>query len=195
MTFQSEFVAWLGYPLPPQYEEYLRSVDGGETTIGDVLLYGADLLKERNETYEVKLYCPGDFTIGDDGGGRGVILRVNDGSVHLVDHGAMTPDCMTQLSGSFREWYAANCTLPDEDEDDRSGPSQLVLVDTGAATAPRVAKELRAELAIPLKNAMAMARTKSVVLMDRSRHSPHQMAKLSKILMGLGANVRLTQEG
>ena len=191
MTSHSEFVAWLGHALPPQYEEYLRSVDDGENAVGDVLLYSADLLVEQNETYEVKSYCPGHFTIGDDGGGRGIVLRVCDGSVHLVDHGAMTPDDMTLLGDGFREWYAAGCPLPDEDDegDDRGATSQLILVDRGTATASSIAKNLRSEAAIPLSEAMAMARSESIVLTDSSRHSRHDMARLAEILTELGANV------
>ena len=194
MTFQSEFVAWLGNPLPREYEEYLRSVHAGEETVGDVLLYSADLLIEQNESYEVKLYCPGYFTIGDDGGGRAVVLRISDGSVHLVDHGAMTPDCMTQLGSSFFAWHTAGCPLPDEEEDEEESghASQLLLVDLGPATVPNVAKELRSALGIPLPDAMALARTKSVVLMDGSTHPRHQMVQLANILTELGARVTLS---
>lgn len=196
MTFQPEFEAWLGSALPSEYAAYLRSVNGGETTIADVLLYGADMLIERNETYETKRYCPGYFTIGGDGGGRAVVVRIADGSVHLVDHGAMTEEFMSPIDDSFQSWREANCPLPEEEEIDENGegPAQLVLLNKGTASVPSIAKELRANLAIPLNEAMALARSESAALMNRKHHSTLEMESLAKILQQLGANVLLRKD-
>ncbi len=189
MTALAKFAGWLGAALPPQYEDYLLSVDGRENSVGGVLLYAVSSLIERNETYEVRRYCPGHFTVGDDGGGRAVVLRLDDGAVHLVDHGAMTPECMTPIGGSFRDWYAADCPLPEDDEDsgNRVERSQLILMDAGTATSAAIAKELRIALSVPVNEAMTLARAQRVVLMDRKQHSAKHMSKLLENLTKLGA--------
>lgn len=64
-------------------------------------IYGPHSIRERNETYEAAEYCPEWVLIGDDGGGRGYLMRATgnvfdpaqggDASdVYLVDHGALT---------------------------------------------------------------------------------------------------------
>lgn len=196
MTELAKFAGWLGAALPPQYEDYLLSIDGRENSVGRVLLYAVRSLIERNETYEVRQYCPGYFTVGDDGGGRAVVLRLDDGGVHLVDHGAMSPECMIPLGGSFRDWYAADCPLPEDHEDagNRVDRSQLILMDVGTATAAAIARELRTGLSIPVNEAMTLARTQRVVLMDRKQHSAKQMTKLLENLTKLGAIACITDK-
>ena len=195
MTHHSKLAEWLGSELPKEYRDYLHTVDGRETLVGDVLFYDASSLIERNETYEVKAYCPGHFTVGDDGGGRAVVIRIADGSVLLVDHGAMTPDCMRQLSLNFRDWLAAGCPLPDEDqfstENDRL--SQLVLVNAGTANSATIAKELRRALSISLSEALTLARGEKAILMDSNRYTLQQMDKCRSNLATLGAVVTITR--
>ena len=69
-------------------------------------IYGPHSLAERNETYEVAEYSPGWALIGDDGGGRGYLMRAVGtapgsgapdgdpprGEVYLLDLGAPCPD-------------------------------------------------------------------------------------------------------
>ncbi len=54
------------------------------------LLYGKSDVPERNETYEVQTYLADWFTIGDDGGGTALLMRL-DGSpaVYSCGHGAI----------------------------------------------------------------------------------------------------------
>ena len=49
---------------------------------------------ERNRAFET-LYRPGYPAIGDDSGGRAVVMALRSPqALFLVDHGAMTPDCL-----------------------------------------------------------------------------------------------------
>lgn len=81
-------VTWAGSDLPEDYLEVL-STRGGKFCNDAVRLYAADELIERNETYETKRYCPGYLTIGDDSGGRAIViaLQSTSGPVYFVDHG------------------------------------------------------------------------------------------------------------
>ena len=107
-----EVERWLGTALPSEYIKFLLSYD--ERLIGErVLLYPADALIERNETYETKIYCPGYLTIGDDSGGRAVVIPIDQplGKVYLVDHGSMSPSDFELLSKSFNAWLEEGCPI------------------------------------------------------------------------------------
>ena len=82
-----------------------------EQSVGDyILLYGQSYIAERNETYELSTYLPGWFTLGDDGGGMAILMRL-DGSpaVFRCDHGAIGSDDPESVAASFTEWLAADC--------------------------------------------------------------------------------------
>lgn len=66
-------------------------------------VYGAEDIAERNETYEVAEYAPGWVLVGDDSGGRGLLMRSTGADfspaagrdaaeVFLLDLGALTAD-------------------------------------------------------------------------------------------------------
>lgn len=102
----------LGHALPAYYLHFLD--DWQEGMRGEqVLLYGADSLIERNATYETLLSCPGFITIGDDSGGRAVMLALDDGdrAVYLVGHGSMQRDDFEVAANDFTSWLAADCPL------------------------------------------------------------------------------------
>ena len=46
----------------------------GEPRNDGLTIYAPDQIAERNEIYEVAIYLPGHLMIGDDSGGRGVLL-------------------------------------------------------------------------------------------------------------------------
>ena len=103
---------WLGHVLPAYYLHFLR--DWEEGMRGEqVLLYGAESLVERNETYDTQQSCPGYITIGDDSGGRAVMLALDDGdrAVYLVGHGSMQRDDFELAADDFMFWLAADCPL------------------------------------------------------------------------------------
>lgn len=72
MNIESQIAAleiWTGCQLPPDYVEFLARI-GGIFFRDRVLIYAADSVVERNETFQIKTYCPGYLAIGDDSGGR-----------------------------------------------------------------------------------------------------------------------------
>lgn len=106
---------WVGQPLPSSYRRFLAS-QGDDLPVGDfVLLYGQTSFIERNETYETKRYCPNHITIGDDSGGRQILLSLDTGPLSLVDAGSMNPAFAEHISEDLTEWLSEGCPLPNED--------------------------------------------------------------------------------
>ena len=60
--------------LPHAYKTLLKQTNGCSVE-GDVLLYGTEDIVERNATWEVHHYASGYVAIGDDGGGRVLLMR------------------------------------------------------------------------------------------------------------------------
>jgi hypothetical protein len=103
---------WLGHALPAHYLRFLQ--EGQEGMCGEqVLLYGVESLRERNETYDTLQSCPGYITIGDDSGGRAVMLALDGGdrAVYLVGHGSMQRDDFELAAGDFHVWLADGCPV------------------------------------------------------------------------------------
>jgi hypothetical protein len=102
----------LDHVLPAYYAAFLEDWEEGLRG-GQVLLYDADSLMERNATYETQLSCPGYLTIGDDSGGRAVMLALDGGdrAVYLVGHGSMQRDDFELAADDFASWLAADCPL------------------------------------------------------------------------------------
>jgi hypothetical protein len=105
----------LGKSPPQAYVAFLNAHARCES-VGDILLYGTQDIVERNETYEVPRYCPGYATIGDDGGGRAIMLNLSDGSLFIVGHGAIMPDYLESIANDFTTWYQQGCPLPMGDD-------------------------------------------------------------------------------
>ena len=79
----------------------------GGRLLGDrIRLYAPDELIERNVTYETREYCPGYLAIGDDSGGRAIMIDpcLPDPPVYCVDHGAMTADAFERLAPGLSGW-------------------------------------------------------------------------------------------
>ncbi|TWI44670.1 SUKH superfamily protein [Pseudomonas duriflava] len=104
--------AWIGVPLAHQYRALLAS-HGGQFVGELVRFYTADEIIERNDCYEVQLYCPGYLAIGDDSGGRAVVisLQLSSPVVFVVDHGSMTPDDFDFVAESLLDWVSKGCPL------------------------------------------------------------------------------------
>lgn len=81
--------------FPPLYLKFLDDLEGeecvdvfNETGMG-AYLYGRAALAERNETYEVALYEPNFYMIGQDGN-LGFFIKLNsDDAIYLNDLGAL----------------------------------------------------------------------------------------------------------
>lgn len=68
---------------------------------------------ERNATHETHIYAPGYIAIGDDSGGKAIVIRVPGGfAVFVVDHGSMSPDDFVEVSRDFTEWLRSGLPLP-----------------------------------------------------------------------------------
>ena len=78
--------------------EFLRTVTESGEDVG-----------ERNATHEVALYAPGFLLVGDDGGGRGFLVRADDpdSAVFSSGLGDLEPADFEIVSASFGEWLAS----------------------------------------------------------------------------------------
>jgi hypothetical protein len=107
-----EIERWAGHPLPSAYRHVLPRLR--DEIIGEqVLLYPADMVVERNETYQTKKYCPGYITIGDDSGGRAVMIALDDptSQIYIVGHGSMDPQEFEPVNLPLAEWLEAACPV------------------------------------------------------------------------------------
>lgn len=79
-----------------------------------LLLYGQEDFAERNNTFEVAEYVPGYLLIGDDSGGRGVLVSCKQPAhpVYICDLGALAAEELAPLSDSLRAWVESECPLP-----------------------------------------------------------------------------------
>ena len=105
---------WLGKPLPTDYVRFLESHE--EQCFGDqVYLYSAEALIERNETYETQTYCPGYISIGDDSGGRAIVISVAEPlkKIFIVDYGSMSPCDFHEIPQDFDTWISNGCPCPE----------------------------------------------------------------------------------
>ena len=109
----AEIESWAGTALPLEYSRILTSY-GGKIIGEQVRFYSAQEIIERNETYGTKKYCPGYITIGDDSGGRAVVIPLTRMpiSVYLVGHGYMDPEGFLLVSNNLGEWLNAECPVP-----------------------------------------------------------------------------------
>lgn len=117
-----EIEQWVGQALPEPYRTFLAARED-ELPVGElVTLYGRGSFIETNEACQVKEYAPQCVTIGDDSGGRQVLLAIPNGRLGLVDAGSMNPADAEPLADDFNEWLGGGCDLrepPSEPHPDR----------------------------------------------------------------------------
>ena len=106
---------WVGAQLPLDYRNLLAQHEESYFANDLVLIYGRNDFVERNETYEVKEYCQGHVTIGDDSGGRQILLSLRSGQVLLADAGWLEPADALTVAESVSKWLAAGCPAPDDE--------------------------------------------------------------------------------
>jgi hypothetical protein len=97
---------WAEAKLPEVYVRLLRDVRSREVFGDLVSIYPLDAVIERNETYETKKHCPGYLTIGDDSGGRAILIPLDDEAcpVYVVDHGSMSVEDFSLVAAELTEW-------------------------------------------------------------------------------------------
>lgn len=103
--------AWYGGALAAALGEAVLAHGGGET--GAVRWYAAGEIVERNQTYETREYCPGYIAIGDDGGGRALVVHgaLTPATVFAVGHGSMSEADFVAVGANLRDWIDAGCPL------------------------------------------------------------------------------------
>lgn len=116
MTFEAELSkieTWLGGAAPSVYQEVLKTY-GGKCFRDVVLIYAPTDVIERNETFQTKEYCPGFITIGDDSGGRAIVISISESEsrVFVADHGYMDPEYFEAAGSNLLNWIADGCQLP-----------------------------------------------------------------------------------
>lgn len=108
-----EIEEWVGLALPEPYRTFLATHEE-DLLVGElVVLYGRASFIEMNEACQVKVYAPQCVTIGDDSGGRQVLLALPNGRLARVDAGSMNPADAEPLADNFHEWLAGGCDLRD----------------------------------------------------------------------------------
>jgi hypothetical protein len=115
---------WFDVKFPAVYRAFLEEHAEGLEASDFVWLYGRDLFIDRNETHEVKEYCPGYVSIGNDSGDMEFLLPLAGGPVLMVDAGSMRPEDGEVVCEDLTAWVPAGCPLPD-DEVDANGWSAL----------------------------------------------------------------------
>ncbi len=106
--------------LPAEYILLLRASNGVLAENG-VTLYSALDLIERNQTYEISTYAPDYLAVGDDGGGKAVLLlRTSPGlsPIYLIGHGAIGSYEPTILSESLEAWIESGLEVGISDDDE-----------------------------------------------------------------------------
>ncbi|KAA0542737.1 SMI1/KNR4 family protein [Bacillus sp. BGMRC 2118] len=101
----------LNSKLPTSYKMLLEYSNGLSTNLG-ISIYGTQDFTERNETWKTEVYAPGFISIGDDSGGRVILMRevLEKDELVIVDSGDMNPkngllittDLITWMKNGFK---------------------------------------------------------------------------------------------
>ena len=109
--------ARLGRPLPAVYREILE-VSDGVPTAGEVVLYGTASLFQRNEEWaHVSRRAPGFLAIGDDSGGRVLLMRAEPRAtaVELCDIVVLDePSSFVHIADDLHDWLEHGLVLPSD---------------------------------------------------------------------------------
>ena len=97
----------LGAALPDEVVEMLRQSNG--VLANRIILFGTNVLPERNRTYEVADYAPSYVLIGEVNGFPLLTRLRNGGGLFRNDWGAMTEDVMEFLAPGLSRWIDAGC--------------------------------------------------------------------------------------
>lgn len=89
----------------------------GEPRDDGLMIYAPEDIAERNQTYELAQYLPDHLMVGDDSGGRGILLD-SRGAVWICGLGALFLDMRELLSPHLSQWVEQGCPLPDWDDED-----------------------------------------------------------------------------
>lgn len=111
----------MGLVLPNAYKQLLQHTNGFVAENG-VVIFGIDIINERNATYEVREYAEGYVAVGSNGGGKFLLMAANESATELiqVDSGIMNPTYANVVSGNFIKWIndgAVDVEFLDEEQE------------------------------------------------------------------------------
>jgi len=99
-----------GSDVPTELEALLSRANGLGLQNG-IVIYACHEVAERNATYQVDKYIPGFIAIGDDSGGRAILLSQFQPQVFLADYGSLDVDEIQAIANTLREWVEGGCPL------------------------------------------------------------------------------------
>jgi hypothetical protein len=102
------------FPLPREYEEFLRYSDGGEGPLCIEPWYfrlcAAEDVISYNQGYRVETFLPGFFAIGSNAGSDMIAIRISDGSpcpIYMVPFIPMSKDDAVEIAYDFEMFAMA----------------------------------------------------------------------------------------
>jgi hypothetical protein len=87
--------------------------------LGDtVLFYSTAEILERNEVFEVAMYCPGYLAFANDGGSMVALLEAKEDAQEVFVNwmGNMKPSSMRSTNQKLGEWIQTGCVFEEEVE-------------------------------------------------------------------------------
>lgn len=104
--------------FPNVFRELLHYTNGLVSDDGGVI-FGTDIIVERNRTYEVAEYAKGHVAVGSNGGGKFYLMPASVGATEIlqVDCGDMIPKHAKLVSKDFASWInkgAVNIDIIDD---------------------------------------------------------------------------------
>ncbi|MBT1266028.1 MULTISPECIES: SMI1/KNR4 family protein [Pseudomonas] len=97
--------------IPCEYK-FLLSQSNGVWHKNGLVIYAIEDVFERNETMGAIKYAAGYLAIGDDSGGRAILVPYEGTGVYIVDQGSMDPDDFDRVGASLTDWVNNGCVLP-----------------------------------------------------------------------------------
>ncbi|GAB7537711.1 SMI1/KNR4 family protein [Burkholderia sp. 3C] len=91
----------IGLFLSREYVDFLL-ISNGLNSSGCLALHEIGVLSERNIKYEVQIYLPGYFMIGDDGGGQAILIN-SVAEVFEVGMGVMNMEFLERSADSLSD--------------------------------------------------------------------------------------------
>ncbi|MCM2387807.1 SMI1/KNR4 family protein [Streptomyces albipurpureus] len=118
LTVQTALASGLGDGPNPTIARLWRTTPGVLLPNG-IHIYGPGSISERNKTYEVRKYAPPWVLVGDDSGGRGLLMRHHGKdrtSVYRLDLGALDESIATsgeRVTGDLLGWLNQGAEGPE----------------------------------------------------------------------------------
>ena len=130
----------LGFTLPDQLRDIWSESNGFELPAG-FTMYGTQDIAERNRTWETSRYAPGYVVVGDDSGGRLVVMVASPRSTEAfsTDSGDLQPTNFTLLGQDLLKWIEEGASTEVQDS---HAQVALASVDVILERAPAHLREL-----------------------------------------------------